>query len=269
MSREIAGNTQGFFEIDLKHFLLGCKKIWWKVLLLCAGAALAGLLCARLTYVPSYSSYTTFVVSNKAGETPTAPDGLTIGDINASNALTNTFKYILLNDEAIQSIIDRYHLEMSIDRLRNRITITAVPNTNILEMKIASQNAVLSRDIADRIIERYPAALERTLKYASLEVLNPPRIAQAADSYSGNLTYPLLGTVIALLGSVIFVDIRQVFKDTIKTASDIKNRLSIPVLASIPEVKSPAKRGGKRASLYITDKSKRLRVYGILQSTSD
>ena len=237
LSRNILNKAQEAVELDLRRFFHGLMKIWWKALLLCVLAAAAGSVFSGLTYVPSYTSHTTFVVSNKSTGGESDANSLTISDISAANALTNTFKYILLSDEALYAVIRTYDLDMSIDRLKSCVSISPILNTNVLEMNVVTNDAGLSKNIADKIIEYYPAVLDRTLKSASLEVLNPPRSAQEADSYHGYITYPLLGFVLAFFIALIYVYLKLLLHDTVKTVSDITDRLGLPVLAAIPKVK--------------------------------
>ena len=252
LSRNILGKAQGALELDLRRFLHGLRRLWWKALLLCAAAAAAGYLFSGLTYVPSYTSHTTFVVSNKSTGEGGDAASLTISDINASNALANTFKYILLSDEAMSAVIDRYGLKMPIEALKSCVRISPVPNTNVLEMLVVTSDAALSKSIADTIIELYPDVLERTLKSASLEVLNPPRSTSEPDSYHGGITFPALGFLAAFFLTLAYVYLKLKLHDTIKTASDIADRLGLSVLAAIPRVKSPAR---SKNRLLMTDKA--------------
>jgi capsular polysaccharide biosynthesis protein len=247
--------SQRVFEIDLRHVILDLQKKWRRVLLFCVLSAFLGLAVSRFSYVPVYTSDTTFVVSNKTVGILNESDSMTISDFNASTALANTFKYILLSDEAMQAIIDAYGLDMSVGSLKSCVNVTPVSNTNILEMSVTTPDALLSYQVASRIIAHYPDVLERTIKNASLDVLNPPQIAAAADSYHGSLIYPLIGFFLALLIAVIIIYIIQVCSDTIKTVSDIGDKLGIGVLASIPKVKSAKKKKIARSGLNILDKS--------------
>ena len=59
----------------------------------------------------------------------------------------------------------------------------------------------------------------------------------------------------ALSISIIFVCLKQVFHDTIKTATDIDEKLGINLLASIPKVRLSKSKNKNRKRLNITDKS--------------
>ena len=222
-------------------------------MLICLLSASAGYLYSYYTYTPAYTSETTFVVSNKTVGVENESESMTLSDFNASTALANTFKYILLSDEAMYAIINTYGLDMSISNLKDCVSISPVSNTNVLEMAVTTQDAVLSWDISNQIIEYYPDVLERTIKYASLEVLNPPLVAPSVDGYRGNIIYPFFGFSIAFFISLIFIYLKQVFHNTIRTVSDISKKLGMNTLASIPKVKASKKKDLK--GLYITDKS--------------
>lgn len=255
MARSYFNRAQGILEVDLKQFILGLQAIWWRALLFCLAFALAGTLYSRVTYVPTYTSNTTFVVSNKTVDLSGDTDSLTLSDISASTALANTFKYVLLSDEAMRSIIDTCNLNMSIERLKNCISVTPVSSTNILEMEVVTTDAILSRNISNGIIRYYPDVLERTLKSASLEVLNPPRVAQQADSYHGSLVYPALGFLVAVFFSMMFVYLRLIFHETITDVSELSGKLELGVLATIPKIKLTGKGKKQKKELFITDKT--------------
>jgi len=235
--------------------MLGFSRFWRQFLALLCACALAGLALARLTYVPAYTSETTFVVSNKAASGADESESLSLNDLSASSALANTFKYILLSDQALQSIIDTYGLDQSVVSLKNAISVTPVTNTNILEMKVVSGDPALSRDIALEIIAHYPDVLSKTLRYASLEVLNAPRLPERADGNPAYLLYPLLGALIAVAAAFLYLCLRQALVDTVKTVSDLKDRLGLRVLASIPKVRTPHTKAGGQKLLYLTDRS--------------
>lgn len=64
--------------------------------------------CGRLffshfTYVPTYTSTTTFVVSNRPNSGYQRADSLTSSDLSASTTLANTFKYILLSELVLRN----------------------------------------------------------------------------------------------------------------------------------------------------------------------
>ncbi len=97
--------------------------------------------------------------------------------------------------------------------------------------------------------------LARTLKTASLEVLNFPRVAETPDSYNGHMLYPLLALLIALSLSAFLAYLRLLFRDTIRKASDISNRLNLNVMASIPKVEAGDRKKRQAVGLLISDKS--------------
>lgn len=242
-------------EIELAQLLLGLRNHWCQTVLLCAALAMSGFLFSYFTYVPTYTSSTTFVVSNKTGGVLNESDSLTSSDLSASTTLADTFQYILLSDEAMLSVIKMYQLDTTVEQLKDCIHIAPVSKTNILQMRVVTESALLSKNIADRIIEYYPEVLARTLKSASLEVLNWPRIAPQADPYNGFFFYPFFGLLLAIVISVAIVYIKILLVDTIKTVSDIGNRLNMNVMASIPKVVCGNKKKRNQAGLFIAEPS--------------
>lgn len=255
MERHYKDKAQEVIEIDIKQFLEGLAKKWWQTLLVAIFLAGAGYLFSFLTYVPSYTSTATFVVSNRANYINSQSDSLTSSDLSASTTLANTFKYILLSDEAIYSIIEEYELPYNVNEIKSYIHVSPVTSTNILQMSVTTNDAALSKNVADKIIQYYPAVLARTLKTASLDVLNAPRVAAAPDGYNGFILYPLVGVMAALFISIAFVYIRLTFSNTIKTSADIKDLLNLKLMASVPRVISEDKKKKDPVGLLINQRS--------------
>ena len=255
MEQSNRSRAREVIEIDIRQFLKELLKRWWQVLLLVIILGSIGYLYSSLTYTPSYTSTATFVVSNKANYTDSQSDTLTSSDLSASTTLANTFKYILLSDEAIYSIIDEFELPYSVNDLKRHISVLPVTGTNILQMSVTTNDAVLSKNVADRIIQYYPSVLTRTLKTASLEVLNSPRVAEIPDQYNGYIIYPFIGVLVAIFIYVVIVWLKIAYNDTIKASSDIKEVLNLSLMASVPRVISKDKKKKEPVGLLINQRS--------------
>ncbi|MBP1737628.1 MAG: capsular exopolysaccharide family [Oscillospiraceae bacterium] len=247
--------SQDVIEITLPQMIRALKKRWWLLCVLSILLAAGGFFIAKVTYIPQYSSTATFVVSNKTSQTVDESEASQISssDLSASSSLANTFQYILLSDEALNAIIEQYHLDATTERLKSMIEVSPVSETNILEMCVTTKDAALSKGIADTIIEFYPDVLSRTLKTASLEILNAPTLALQPDNNHDTVTYALVGLLlgIAVAGFIIFM--KENFSNTFLTGADIGNRLDLNVMVSVPRVVRKKRKGRIEPALLISN----------------
>ncbi len=240
-------------EIDIRQLFRALIKRWRLLVGLSVLLALIGYGCAVLTYVPRYTSAATFVVSNKS-QSSGGLDQITSADLSAASVLANTFKYILLSDETMRETIEEYNLPYSIEALRRNVTVTPITGTNILKMSVTTTDAQWSYNIAQKIIDKYPAVLKRTLKTASLEVLDSPMIAAAPDGNNDKFNYTAVGFLIGAAASVLYAFIREYYNNKIKTSADITGVLGARVVVSIPQVDKKKKKGIKLEALLMTNR---------------
>jgi capsular exopolysaccharide synthesis family protein len=243
-------------EIDITQLLRAIKNKWWLLVALSISLAIIGYVVATVKYVPQYTSTATFVVSNKSN-TPSASgsDQITSSDLYASTALANTFKYILLSDEALRDTIREYHLPYNVEELRSMVTVTPVSDTNILKMSVTTIDAEWSISIAEKIIQKYPAVLLRTLKTASLEILNYPVKAEFPDAYNGKTNYTAIGFLVGLFIAIFVVFIREYYSNKIKSSADIGNILDSNVIVTIPQINKKKNKGIGLEALIMTNKN--------------
>lgn len=249
--------TREIIEIDLKQLLKTIKKKWWLLVVLAVTFAIAGFFIAWFTYVPQFTSTATFVVSNKNSQNSgqVENDQISSSDLNASSTLGNTFKYILLSDEALSATIKTYQLNNSISQLKSMISVSPVTGTNILEMSVTTTDALRSKQIADMIISYYPDVLSRTLKTASLEILNSPKEAVAPNQNNDKVLFSTVGFLLGLSLAVVTLLIGEYFGDRLLTSSDINNRLDLNVMVSVPHIGKKKRKGEFKPNLLLTNQA--------------
>lgn len=202
---------------------------------------------------PKYVSNIYLYVNNKESEYSQA---LNINDLNASQKLVNTYIVILKNDEMLKKVGDRLLEEYSTDdlnnylglvkvngkyiintnSLRNVLTMGAVDDTEVLKIEAETKNPQLSASICQIIAEEAPSVLKRIVKAGSVEVIGTAEVSNQKSS-PNNKKNCIIGALLGLFLSALFVILRYALDRTVKGEEDLKNILDIPVLGEIPDLK--------------------------------
>lgn len=202
---------------------------------------------------PKYVSSIYLYVNNKESEYSQA---LNINDINASQKLVNTYIVILKNDEVLKKVgnrlLEEYNKDdlnnylglsqvngkyiLSTNSLRSVLTMGAVDNTEVLKIQAETKNPELSASICQIIADEAPSVLKRIVKAGSVEVIGTAEVSYQKSS-PNNKKNGIIGALLGLFLSVLFVVLRYALDRTVKGEEDLKNILDIPVLGEIPDLK--------------------------------
>lgn len=222
-------DTQEEMEIDLldlAYVLL--DKVHYIILCLLAGAVLLNafsFFCIRPTYQATAKMYVVSASNDSVVD---------LTDLNIGTSLTSDYEQLMLSYPVLDQVISDLGLDMETEDLAGMITLENPQDTRILNVTATSTEPVEAMNIANKLTEISVEFLPETMS------TNPPNIAQraqlpeekAAPSYA---RYALMG---ALLGAVlycVFLTVRYLLDDTIRTAEDMEKYFGVVPLTSIPD----------------------------------
>lgn len=220
-----------------------------------------------LQYTASIKIYVTNGVRSQKGEDPYE---ISAQDQTAARNLAETYIVILDDASVYSAISDRLIEEYAVEDLKNYFTInmdeggreyipesqikklisiSAVNNTEVLQVTVTSEVPKFSADICKYISELAPEIIIRTMKAGSVETVSP---AKEPTSPSGPniMRYLMLGLMAGFAVSVGAVLVISFFDNTVKSGEDIKERFGVPVLAEIPDIFMDEKGGTGKYGRY-------------------
>ncbi len=232
-------------ELNLRDIL----DIIWKrkveILLILLLFFIVGCIYTLQFVTPKYSSSITMVlVSSKNNEDNNSV--ITTSDITLNSKLISTYSKLIKSKTVIKEVISNLGLNMTENKLKNSISVNSIDNTEIIQIKVESENNELSARIAneiskvfiDKVKEMYNIDNVEPLGEASIE-FEPSNIDHKRDI----VIFILIGLVVSLMYAIF----TNMLDTTIKSSETIEEEFSLPVLASIPilEEQSKNKNGGK------------------------
>lgn len=223
-------NTQTQEEIDLIELFFYLIRRWWQLLIgLIIGAIIAGVITYMRT--PTFESQSMLYILSKTTSITS------MADLQIGNALSNDFVIIATSkpvlDTAIANVAETTGISLTREEAVKLIKVNNETNTRLLTIKVTSENAQLSCDLANAVAEATAEQMSDIMKS------DPPTTVERAEVAQKPVSKHLARNVAigALIGLVIIAIINIIMmlsNDSIKTPDDVEKYLEATVLVSIP-----------------------------------
>ena len=234
---------------DLLVLLLG--KVWYIVAASIVCAILA-LFVSKFVMSKQYQSHVSMYVKS-ADNQSTGQDktNVDLQDINASKSLVQTYIVILTDDPVMNEVSDKL-LEMytpeqlapyftvtsgrvSNDGLRNAYSMTAVNQTEVLQITATTTNAKLSSDLCNIMADVAPSFLIRVIGAGSVEKIGDAEVYNTP--VSPNTTKNVaLGFVGGLMVAVLVILVIDFFDNTVKNSDELGDIYQKPIVGEIMNI---------------------------------
>ena len=234
---------------DLLVLLLG--KVWYIVAASIVCAILA-LFVSKFVMSKQYQSHVSMYVKS-ADNQSTGQDktNVDLQDINASKSLVQTYIVILTDDPVMNEVSDKL-LEMytpeqlapyftvtsgrvSNDGLRNAYSMTAVNQTEVLQITATTTNAKLSSDLCNIMADVAPSFLIRVIGAGSVEKIGDAEVYNTP--VSPNTTKNVaLGFVGGLMVAVLVILVIDFFDNTVKNSDELGEIYQKPIVGEIMNI---------------------------------
>lgn len=230
-------------ELDLKQLV----NIFWSkrlhVISIVLIFLIIGTVYTFLFVTPKYKSYTSLVLarseSTKENETDTST--ITQTDITLNQKLVSTYSELVKSKNVLREVIKNLNINESEENLKDNITVSAVKDTELIQITVTNYYPDRASDIANEIAKVF------TKKVGEIYNINNVYIVDEAER--ANTPYNInhikdiaIFIAIGLIVSVGYVLISNLLDTTVKSAEDIEKELGVVAIASIPLLKDDTKK---------------------------
>ena len=242
-------------ELDLKELfeIFWSKKI--QILLIVLIFAVIGIIYTIGFVTPEYTSSTRLVLarSNQEGQTQTTgnttTNSITTTDITLNSNLVPTYSVIVKSKDVLGQVISNLGIDISWEELSKNLTVSAVEETEVIEISITNSDPANATKIANEIAKVFTNKVSDIFNISNVYVLDEAEVPNGPSNINHTrdvIIFAFIGLVIA----VMYVLVANMLDTTIKTADDIERLYKLPVLASIPiygtEAQKKKKKGGRK-----------------------
>ena len=216
-------------EIDLVEiFYLLWRKLLNIILCFFLGAGIA-FAYSYFLITPTYRASSKMYILSASKNTV-----VNLSDLQIGTALKADYKALLTSRELLEDVIYKLNLDYSYSHLESMITVTNPTDTRILVMTVTSTDSVEAANIANMLASQGQKWLPEVMKTDEPTVYEKAVVPtkKYQPSYSKNTL--IGGMLLALLYSV-FIVVRYLMDDTLKTSDDVFRYLDLTPLAVVPE----------------------------------
>ena len=216
--------------IDLKELFEYYKSKFGIVILFVALVGILGCLYGLFIQKPMYKSSTSIVLISEAKDN----SQLTYNDVSVNQNLVSTYSEIVKSKRILNQVINNLNLDYSYGALSNNIEVSSVTGTQIIKITVTDGNSKTAMKVANEIAKVFSKEIPELYNISNVNVLDTAEVASSA--YNVNIVkqstiFLLAGLVLGL--GVVFV--MYYFDRSVKNASQIEDKLKLPVLATVRE----------------------------------
>lgn len=216
--------------IDLKELFEYYKSKFGIVILFVALVGIFGCLYGLFIQKPMYKSSTSIVLISEAKDN----SQLTYNDVSVNQNLVSTYSEIVKSKRVLSQVINNLKLDYSYGALSNNIEVSSVTGTQIIKITVTDGNSKTAKKVANEIAKVFSKEIPELYNISNVNVLDTAEVASSA--YNVNIAkqstiFLLAGLVLGL--GVVFV--MYYFDRSVKNASQIEDKLKLPVLATVRE----------------------------------
>ena len=186
---------------------------------------------------PMYQSHTTVILGGNEKDSTS----LTQNDVTLNKNLVDTYAEVVKSRRVLEQVISSLHLNMSYEQLEGMVSVVSVNNTEIIKIKVISENANKARVIADEIADFFIKEVTKLYKLNNVNVLD--KAVVAVKPY--NINYKKTIIVAFAVGVVVafgIIFIIYYFDRTIKSVEMVEQITGLPILGTIRELKKKDRR---------------------------
>lgn len=221
---QFQNNTFSHDEISLVElFRLLMRYIWLIVALTIIGGLIA-FSVSTFILEPSYEASSTVFIR------PRVNDGvISTGELASNARLANTYSEIARSNSVLRNVTAP---GMTLDELRESITINAVRDTEIIRFTSIANSPQVSANIANQVVEAFITEIFEIIEIENLYVIDqaefePNRVGPNI------LLNTLIGLILGGMVAVGIVFIITIFDQTVSGREQAEALLELPVIGEI------------------------------------
>lgn len=211
----------------------GFLKFWWIIIVLAVIGGGGMYYRSYRSYREKYSVSATFTVNTQAlslsGEG--LPSYSYIYDSTTATQLEDTFPYILSSNILTEAICE----DIGMSYIPASLTANAVASTNMFTLTAVGYDPQQTYDVLCSAMKNYPSAAKYLVGNVMLTVITEPFVpTEPVNEFNYDSLYK--GLLYGAVLGIAWIFVYALFRKTIKTKSDIKEKLKLAVVGTMPEV---------------------------------
>lgn len=225
-------------EIDLKELLIFVKDKIGLLITITAGVCILGCIYGLFIQTPMYESYTTVILSSNESSS-----AINQADVNLNRVLVDTYAEIVKSRRVLTQVIDELDLDLSYEDLYNKITVSAVNDTEIIKIAVNDKDGIKAKNIANVTAEYFTEEIVILYNMNNVDILD--EAIESENPYNINVVkqtiiYLMLGFIIA--AGILFIIFY--FDRSVKSIEQVEQKIKLPILGGVQDISK--NKGGRK-----------------------
>lgn len=158
-------------------------------------------------------------------------------DYMLNTKLVNSYSVLCKTNHVLLQVINQLNLDMSVNELSDMITVSSQQGTEFLHIIVENKDAVLSMNIANTIVNVFQQEVKNTMNRDNVRIVD-----YATESNKPVRPDKKMNIILALMSGILLgVGIsffKEYLDDSINSIDQLKELFNIPVLGTIPRIKT-------------------------------
>ena len=230
-------DTNETIEIDIISMLSYFLKHWYYFVFSVLITTVVGLAICLTVITPQFRSTTKILILNRQNS-----DALQYSDFQISSQLTKDYEELIESRDVIESVIEKCGLEDTYEQLVSRVSISNTTDTHIISISVEDPDPQVAQTIANTLRDTASEHITSVTDVQAVNIAEKANLPTEAASPS-KLIWAVVSAGIGGLAMLIFLVIRYISDDSIKSEADVEQYLGLPTLALIPKMETAVKSG--------------------------
>lgn len=236
--------TNDVIEINVLELLTYYRRRWYLFVLAVLVTLAAGLAVCIFFITPKYESTTKIIILNQQNS-----GSLTYSDMQLASQLTKDYEELIGSRDVLEHVIADCDLEDDYEDRLERVKIENVTDTRIISITVEDPSPAAAQKIANSIRETAAAHIRSVTDVEAVNMVESANFPLEQSSPSVAM-WAVLSAGLGFVLVLVFLTVRYLMDDTIKTSEDVEKYLGLSTLALVPLMNSgtSGKSGKKKSS---------------------
>lgn len=204
-------------EINLREVLLTIRKRVWLIVLITGILTALGILYNSRPEPQVYAASTRIIIA-------------------ASSEMMSTVRALVKEPIVLNEVIEKLELNTTPGQLRSQIGVNSVDSSLITVVSVMDSDPARAADIANATVDVYRKVAADTLSLQSIRLLTPAQPEPVPINTKSN-TIIYIAFLTGLILSISLSFLLHSLDESIRTESDIENRLGLNMLGQVSVIK--------------------------------
>lgn len=218
--------------ISIEEFI-GLLKRKWKVIAgMLLGFILVSVILSFFVMKPKYEATTKFFIGKESiGEN----QDYSQNDVIMYQNLMKTYSEVIKTPDIVISAIEKSNINSDIDEAASKLNVTAIADTQILEVRYRSEDPKEAMDFIKSITDEFIRVSGELVPNGNVKVIQKVRLPREPVSPNKKINI-LIGGFSGIILGIILVFLLDIFDKTIRNKEELEQELDIPIIGLLPLV---------------------------------